>query len=821
MRPKKYLDGDFVVYDPSIKTADLTDELTPGPLKDELLNDFDPSQETYEEYLQRKNLDRPFNAAQGGRANLAIGGGVFHGEELPNNREGFSEVYGPNIRKRKDRNTFEVTLKRGGQTYYENFTYGDGTGTGPKPKYATEEEALKAANKFRDSVKNLPKETGKYAKGRPVGFKPETGQSAEIRRILNQFISEGKTSFSNKDVKELIDEDKLDLFETDRTLITAIDRVKREPEFKDLNFVDARSLKEKGEYFTDSNVRKIIKENYGKVKQETLAKLTFPDEPLTTSKSRLELILSDMADKGEIKRLKRGEASEERLGEFDPSPESQKKSKIAKRRRKKIDILGSTEYEDELYEFKKQVQESLGLEKVKGGKYDPIDMGHQSSITQLKALKQQLRPEDLNPQFYKVNQLGIKKFEGGVKTLEKALDTNFYPVQKRLYNKAKKFINEGKAIPKELQNKIIASNERIQQFIDKTVEKYPLLKDRVNAVTVDPNDITVRRGDNVIKQLGIGLVDQNLGDIEIGSIDDLTIKANLAEQTLQEAINADLIDEKIGRQKLDTFLKAQPLELEEVSNVQKVFRKMGTQLNSGMDPKLLIEYLGAEIKDIAAFGKKYGGNALGKVGKGITGIDLPIIQVLFASTYDIEKDSPLWLTLPAAFTDEVANIFNLYKKSPGKIKNFGKFLASSFVPQALRSPIFKAATKIGRIGSLAAPLTEAAVQAYRFEKMKQRRDEAIRNFGIPEDIANKAFDDYIRSTIPETLAGQGLDYLEVPESPGLEGIKRGAQQFANLIGLAEDPYAQDYEAPNPMQLERLYQRQGFKKVVQECLEEVF
>ena len=44
-------------------------------------------------------------------------------------------------------------------------------------------------------------------------------------------------------------------------------------------------------------------------------------------------------------------------------------------------------------------------------------MGHQSSIKQLKALKQKLRPEDLR-QFYKANQLGIQKYEGGVKTLE-------------------------------------------------------------------------------------------------------------------------------------------------------------------------------------------------------------------------------------------------------------------------------------------------------------------------------------------------------------------------------------------------------------------
>ena len=47
--------------------ADLVDDLEPGSLKDELLKDFDPSQETYEEYLQRKSLERPFNMADGGR----------------------------------------------------------------------------------------------------------------------------------------------------------------------------------------------------------------------------------------------------------------------------------------------------------------------------------------------------------------------------------------------------------------------------------------------------------------------------------------------------------------------------------------------------------------------------------------------------------------------------------------------------------------------------------------------------------------------------------------------------------------------------------
>ena len=64
--------------------AKLVDDLEPGSLKDELLKDFDPSQETYEEYLRRKSLER---------TNLAIGGGVIEGENI-GTREGYAD---PNI----------------------------------------------------------------------------------------------------------------------------------------------------------------------------------------------------------------------------------------------------------------------------------------------------------------------------------------------------------------------------------------------------------------------------------------------------------------------------------------------------------------------------------------------------------------------------------------------------------------------------------------------------------------------------------------------------------------------------------------------------
>ena len=56
--------------------APIAEDLEPGALRDEMLKGFDPSQETHEEYLQRINLERPFNAAQGGRIGFEDAGHV-------------------------------------------------------------------------------------------------------------------------------------------------------------------------------------------------------------------------------------------------------------------------------------------------------------------------------------------------------------------------------------------------------------------------------------------------------------------------------------------------------------------------------------------------------------------------------------------------------------------------------------------------------------------------------------------------------------------------------------------------------------------------
>ena len=231
----------------------------------------------------------------------------------------------------------------------------------------------------------------------------------------------------------------------------------------------------------------------------------------------------------------------------------------------------------------------------------------------------------------------------------------------------------------------------------------------------------------------------------------------------------------------------------DVSNVTKVINEMSNKMGSGMDPVLLAKYVKAQAQDLAEFGAKYGGNNLGFVGKTLAGLDLPIMQVFFGSMQDWEQDSPLWVTLPAAFTDEVANAFNLYQKTGGKAKEFGKFLASSFVPKtffgkAVRSPLFKAVSKVGKVGSVATPLLEAGQEAYKFEKMKGMLPEIAQQFNIPIEEARKGFENYIRSTIPQDLAGQGFDETTVPESPGLPGLLRTFQDIGSFFGLSESPY---------------------------------
>ncbi|MGA0712820.1 MAG: hypothetical protein ACO310_09995, partial [Burkholderiaceae bacterium] len=79
--------------------------------------------------------------------------------------------------------------------------------------------------------------------------------------------------------------------------------------------------------------------------------------------------------------------------------------------------------------------------------------------------------------------------------------------------------------------------------------------------------------------------------------------------------------------------------------------------------------------------------------------------------------------------------------------------------------------------------------------MKGMLPEIAQQFNIPIEVANKGFENYIRSTIPQDLAGQGFDETTVPESPGLPRLKRTFQDIGSIIGFGESPY----KDPNAME----------------------
>ena len=102
---QKYISEDInYLKDIINKKADVIDMMSPGPLKDELRGTFDPTQETYEEFLQRNaipQMDRPLTGQapsdailETQRIDLNEGGvlgpgGMIRGEDL-GTREGFA-----------------------------------------------------------------------------------------------------------------------------------------------------------------------------------------------------------------------------------------------------------------------------------------------------------------------------------------------------------------------------------------------------------------------------------------------------------------------------------------------------------------------------------------------------------------------------------------------------------------------------------------------------------------------------------------------------------------------------------------------------------
>mgnify|MGYP003133003236 CR=1 FL=1 len=150
--------------------ATLDKDLVPGPLKDEMSGGFDPSQETHEEYLQRINLERPFNAAQGGRIGFFKGGKPLY-KNVPNQ---------PHIKQHPVSKKYLVTRTIKGESQY-------------KGGIDDLDKAIKIRDKF---VTDLPPETTAQTNIRTKTFTGKL-EKKELNKAAKFFYKRGEISSPN------------------------------------------------------------------------------------------------------------------------------------------------------------------------------------------------------------------------------------------------------------------------------------------------------------------------------------------------------------------------------------------------------------------------------------------------------------------------------------------------------------------------------------------------------------------------------------------------------------------------------------------------
>ena len=235
---------------------------------------------------------------------------------------------------------------------------------------------------------------------------------------------------------------------------------------------------------------------------------------------------------------------------------------------------------------------------------------------------------------------------------------------------------------------------------------------------------------------------------------------------------------------LQDIMKMVAMSKKDKGALAKELDKAGVKLTKSQKTRMNeLGYIDADLlKDI---GRTAGSGAL----KTLAALDIPILQLGFASMTDFAEDNPLMTTIPLMFTDEASKLTGLYNQSGGNFKKFMRLAARAGVPLEKAKTIFPMISKVGRIGSLATPALETVQEGYKAARNVSRAKEEARNFGIPEEQAMEGLEKMYALNRP--VVG---DYMDAPEmsergKANLESLKRGFQQFGSFFGLSKDPYA--------------------------------
>ena len=186
--------------------AALVDELEPGELKDEMLGKFDPSQETYEEYLQRINLERPFNMAQGGSAGQLVAPSVdgsrpgYAGkDEIKKATEKKYKDFVKEFKKKNKRapSQFEIRTKITGGGDWESIHKYLEEGK----DFLTKSDSMKLAQGAKTLIEDMPKGMSQWMKSNNIEVDWAGINNAERAKLKKRFANRNNPYFKKVEAR--------------------------------------------------------------------------------------------------------------------------------------------------------------------------------------------------------------------------------------------------------------------------------------------------------------------------------------------------------------------------------------------------------------------------------------------------------------------------------------------------------------------------------------------------------------------------------------------------------------------------------------------
>ena len=472
MRPKKYLDGNFVVYDPT--------------------------------------LPDPSDVQLGARDEFAIGGGVIEGNDL-GTREGFSDSR-LNETKLDEPYLFSYDTPTGGKRYQAKVMGSDFSKAMRRAFPYTEEGKQQALEAITDHL-------SKYKIGSKIRKMKEPPDPKKPWRYKT---SDGTRYFATEAEAEAFKQSRLEGRTIKQTKLPTEDydkivkRIKKGETLdaiaKDYGLADASRirllLKNNGvtysqltpnisSYTQDPDLQKLFIDNYKKLSTKNLSKKLFPEDSAEIARDKYNTLRDNLKRQNKIE-VKPG-YTEELQESFSKEPKDVQAKKIRENRDKKIKEVSDLDIEKKINEFK------IG---------EGLDKAHRLSLDQVKKTNELYNILNLGIEAPDINREVIQSFEDKLAKL--------YTKQNKLVKDAKKYDK----VPREISNQLSDLNKQISDIVSMT-------DGRLQGIHVDEFTLKPKvTGVNYVNTLGMGLINKNVKDLSADDLD--LIKALMPYQLENE-----------------------------------------------------------------------------------------------------------------------------------------------------------------------------------------------------------------------------------------------------------------------------------------------